>query len=175
MKTILKPGQKVEIYKEDGLIEGTATLIKLVKKCHTADRPIETWFVRFDDDGEIIQRDISVKLISTPGMSSCLARSPEGKSLLTFMSMADLTDDWIDPKGHDVTAFVSGKILDNLVGSNELVGPNQVNEEILIHLEHSDTSIVINLNTLLVLASSYVRQQLDMADGVVLKQQPKSY
>jgi hypothetical protein len=178
MKTILKSGQRVEIFQSDissldfpiplvANLEGTATLIKLVKKCHTAARPYETWMVKFDDDGEPVQRDIQIRLPYSSGMSSSLARAIESRNLLTFMSSAGLSNDWADPNGHNVTAYFSGKILDNAVGAAELSGSRRINNEILVHLECPNAKIVVNLNTLLVLASSYIRQQIDVATEAV--------
>lgn len=178
MKTILKSGQRVEIFQSDisaldfpiplvANLEGTATLIKLIKRCHMAAQPYETWLVKFDDDEEPVQRDIQVKLPYMAGMSSSLARALESRNLLTFMASAGLSDDWADPDGHGVTAYVSGKVLDNAIGAVELSGNRHVNNEILIHLECSKAKMVVNLNTLLVLASSYIRQQINVATEAV--------
>jgi hypothetical protein len=160
MKTVLKVGQKVDIYERvcgKPALEGTATLIKLVTKNHNTIPPYETWIVDFDDDGEPVQRDIRVSLPQASSMASSLARSPEGKSLLTFIS--GLEDGLADPKSNGVTAYVSGKVLGNEVGAKELAGNNQVNDELLVHLECRDEKVILNLNTLLILASSYIRQQ----------------
>jgi hypothetical protein len=178
MKTILKSGQRVEIFQSDiskldfpiplvANLEGTATLVKLVERHHTAARPYETWMVKFDDDEEPVRRDIHIKLPYMAGMSSSLARSIESRNLLTFMTCAGLSDDWADPNGHGVTAYIGGKILDNAVGGVELSGSRRINNEILIHLECPKSKIVVNLNTLLVLASSYIRQQMDVATEAV--------
>jgi hypothetical protein len=125
MRTVLKSGQKVEILKPLALLEskcftcpadleGIATLIKLVRKCHTAIPPSEVWLVKFDDDDEPVQREILVKLPqTTSGMSSSLARSPESRNLLAFMSVAGLSDDWIAPAERGVTAHFSGSVLVN--------------------------------------------------------------
>ena len=175
MRTVLKVGQRVDITREEStgcgyqstMFEGKATLVKLVRKCHTAIPPFEIWIVKFDDDEEPVQRSIPVKLPSVSGMSSSLARAPESRNLLAFMAAAGLSDDWTDPSGHDVTAYVSGKVLSNDVGAVELTSNNRINEELLVHLEHPGAKIVLNLNTLLVLASGYVRQQFDMAAEAV--------
>ena len=170
MKTVLKKGQKVEIRKVcTGELEGKAVLVALVKKNHSYTPPFETWMVKFDEDDEPMERDIRVKLPHSSGMASSLARSPESKSLLTFMSDADLSDDWVDPRGHGITAYVTGKVLSNENGAVEVVGRNKANDELLVHLEHGKTGIVLNLNTLLVLASSYVRLQYDVATEAVEK------
>jgi hypothetical protein len=174
MKTVLKVGQKVDIVREESawggqqsnMFEGKATTVKLIRKNHTAIPPFETWMVKFDDDEEPVQRDIRVKLPQAPGMSSSLARSPESRNLLAFMAAAELSDDWMDPSGHGITAYVSGKVLSNEIGATELVN-GRINEEMLVHLEHNKAKIVLNLNTLLVLASGYIRQQFDMAAEVV--------
>lgn len=167
MKTILKRGQRVEILRPfASAVEGTATLISSVRKCHTNIPPMETWIVKFDDDEEPVQRDIAVRLPQTSGMSSSLARSPESRNLLAFIAAAGLSDDWADPSGHNVTAWVNGKILNNEVGAIELAG-RQVNDEILVHLECPGAKIILNLNTILVLASSYVRQQYNVATEAV--------
>lgn len=170
LKTVLKVDQKVEVFKSlfecetlDGppkyILEGTATLVKLVCKHHNTIPAYETWMVKFDDDGEAVQRDIRVKLPPTSGMASSLARSPEGKSLLAFMVETGLSNDWADPSGHGITAYVNGKVLNNEIGASEFAKSNQINDEILVYLEHGQTKVILNLNTLLVLASSYVRQQ----------------
>ena len=167
MRTVLKRGQRIDIcrpfYMGTGTeIEGAATLIQLVRKSHTSIPPFETWTVRFDDDEEPVQRDIPVKLPQVAGMASSLARLPESRNLLAFMAQAGISNDWIDPAGNGVVAHVSGKILNNDIGSAELVG-RKINEEMLVHLEHGKTKIVLNLATLLVLASSYIRQQFNIA------------
>ncbi|MFA5767454.1 MAG: hypothetical protein WC919_06015, partial [Candidatus Paceibacterota bacterium] len=63
MRTVLKRGQRVDIYRPAVMgtvaeIEGAATLIQLVRKNHTSIPPFETWTVKFDDDEEPVQRDI---------------------------------------------------------------------------------------------------------------------
>ena len=100
-------------------------------------------------------------------MLSSLARSPEGRNLLLFMASAGLSDDWADPTSHGVTAYVNGKILDNAIGAVELVNGRQVNEEILVHLECANSKVILNLNTLIALASRYIRQQYDVAAEAV--------
>lgn len=166
MKSVLKKGQQVEIKKPSGETEGIATLVAVVRKSHTAIPPFETWVVRFDDDEEPVQRDIPVKLPQVAGMASSMARLPESRNLLAFMAEAGLSNDWIDPTNNGVTAHISGKVLNNEVGAVELVG-RKINEEMLVHLEHGKTKIVLNLNTLLVLASSYIRQQFNIAAEAV--------
>jgi len=160
MKSVLKSGQQVSINQPTGL-EGTATLIKLVRKCHASIPPFETWTVKFDDDEEPVQRDIPIKLPPVTGMASSLARLPESRNLLAFMAEANISNDWVDTSG--VTAYVSGKVLNNEVGAVELAGNRKINEEMLVHLEYGKTKIVLNLATLLVLASSYIRQQFNVA------------
>jgi hypothetical protein len=96
-------------------------------------------------------------------MASSLARLPENKNLLVFMAEAGLSGDWVDPAGHGVVAHFSGKTLNNEVGAVELAGSRKINEEMLVHLEHGKSKVILNLNTLLVLASSYVRQQFNVA------------
>jgi len=164
MRTVLKRGERVEISKVGSVeTEGIATLMQLVRKSHTAIPPFETWIVRFDDDEEPVQRDIPVKVPQVAGMASSLARLPESGNLLAFMAEAGLSSDWIDPAGHGVTARVSGKVLNNEVGAVELAGSRKINEEMLVQLEHGKTKLVLNLTTLLVLASSYIRQQFNVA------------
>ena len=167
MRTILKKGEQVKIFHPpSGTFparqEGTATLIKLVRRNHDSVPPTEVWLVRFDDDGEVVERTIPVS-ISLPGMASSLARSAESKNLLAFMASAGLSDDWADPSGHGVTAWVSGKVLNNEVGAVELAGNRQVNDELLVHLECPEAKLVVNLNTLLVLATGYIRVQYSVA------------
>jgi hypothetical protein len=94
-------------------------------------------------------------------MASSLARLPESRNLLAFMAEAGISNDWVDTSG--IAAYTSGKVLSNEVGAVELAGSRKINEEMLIHLEHGKTKIVLNLNTLLVLASSYIRQQFNIA------------
>jgi hypothetical protein len=166
MRTVLKRGQRVDIYRPAVMgtvaeIEGAATLIQLVRKNHTSIPPFETWTVKFDDDEEPVQRDIPVKLPQIAGMASSLARLPESRNLLAFMAEAGISNDWVDTSG--IAAYTSGKVLSNEVGAVELAGSRKINEEMLIHLEHGKTKIVLNLNTLLVLASSYIRQQFNIA------------
>ena len=174
MKTVLKVGQRVDIYyreardiSNEAELEGTATLIKLVRKNHMCIPPFETWIVKFDDDDEPVQRDINVKLQQVFGMSSSLARAPESRNLMAFMAASGLSDDWADPSGHGVTAHINGKVLNNEFGAVELIGSRQVNDEILVHLECTGAKLILNLNTLLVLASSYIRQQYDIAAEAV--------
>jgi hypothetical protein len=181
MKTALKVGQKVNIFKlwsaitfpnddltnRPPLCEGVATLVKLVRKCYSAVRPFETWIVKFDDDEEPVERDIAVRLPQPSSMASSLARSPESKKLLAFMDITGLSDDWVDPVGHGVVAHVNGRVLNNAVGAVELSGDNQINDEILVHLEHSEYKVVLNLNTLLVFATRYIKQQFDIATEAV--------
>ena len=185
MKTVLKVGQKINIYRPsliDGNVgygvatisnpsgeaelEGIATLVRIVRKNHACIPPFETWIVKFDDDEEPVRRDIHVRLPQTAGMASSLARSPEGRNLLAFAAAAGLSDDWADPSGHGVTAWVNGNVLNNGVGAVELAG-RQVNDELLVHLECAGAKVILNLNTLLALASSYVRQQYDIATEAV--------
>jgi hypothetical protein len=170
MRTVLKRGQRVDIYRPsivgvNAEMEGAATLIQLVRKSHTSIPPFETWTVRFDDDEEPVQRDIPVKLPQVTGMASSLARLPESRNLLAFMAAAGISNDWVDTSG--ITAYTSGKVLSNEVGAVELAGSRKINEEMLVHLEHGKTKIVLNLTTLLVLASSYIRQQFNIAAEAV--------
>jgi hypothetical protein len=126
------------------------------------------WVVKFEDDETPVERDITIRLPKTSGMSSSLARSPEGKSLLAFMAAAGLSDDWADPSGHGVTAWINGKVLNNEIGAVEIKG-RKVNDEILVHLECPKEKITVNLNTLLILASSYVKLQYAIATEAVQK------
>lgn len=174
MKTILKAGQQENIYRPalgagdfPITLEGRATLVKLVRRCHTAKQPYETWLVKFEDDDTPVSRDIVVNLPNY-GMASSLARSPECINLLEFMENAGLSNDWADPCGHGVVAYVTGRVLGNDVGAVELAGSRKINDELLVHLEctkdsDANSKIILNLNTLLVMASNYIRQQYDIA------------
>jgi hypothetical protein len=171
----LKRGSRVNVYKwyQDGSIpqtdlEGSAVLQTRIRKNYAAQPPYETWMVKFDEDEEPVQRNIQIDMQEeTAGMLSSLARSPDGRDLLMFMKITKLPEDWSDPIGHEVTAFVSGQVLDNSVGSAELTVTGKVNDEMLVHLQHSDTAAIVNLATILALAAGYVRQQYKLASEVV--------
>ena len=170
--------QKVKIYKdplEKTQFEGTATLLRRVN-IGEVRTPIpaecEVWEVRFDADDEArVTRVIAIddKNAFTMSMLSAMARSPEGKSLLDFMVAAGLSADWEDPQGHDVSCDVSGRFLSNKVGPNVLDG-SRPNNELLVHLDidgPSTHTTTVNLNTILALASAYVRQQYGIAEEAV--------
>ena len=183
MKSQLKRGRRVEIFRytpplsqtdqplfgaRTKELEGTAILQSLIRKYHDEKEPSEIWMVKFDEDDEPVQREILVEVQPKPsGMLSSMARSSEGKNLLLFMKTVGLSHDWSDPTGHGVTAFVNGQTLDNTVGASELTATGQVNCEILVHLEHKNIKIVVNLNTMLALASGYVRQQYGVAEEAI--------
>ena len=174
MKSVLRRGDWCSVYKKQQTpsehleLEGKAQLVSLVRLCHTSNPPSEVWVVKFEDDETPVERDITIRLPKTSGMSSSLARSPEGKSLLAFMAAAGLSDDWADPSGHGVTAWINGKVLNNEIGAVEIKG-RKVNDEILVHLECPKEKITVNLNTLLILASSYVKLQYAIATEAVQK------
>jgi len=168
MKSQLKRGQTVNVYKDPFTktqLEGEAVLQILVCRQYDQEPPSEVWGVRFLEDDLSVQRTIAVQLKShdaVMSMLSSMARSATGKRLLEFMKKAELPPDWEDPPGHGVTAHTTGLILDNMVGPTELNG-GRVNEEILVHLAHTDQKIVVNLNVVLALATAYVRQQYEVA------------
>ena len=171
MRSQLKRGCRVDIYQSPLAamdFEGTAVLQSRIRKNYTSAPAYETWMVKFDEDDEPVERVIRVDLPEpSSGMLSSLARSPEGKSLLSFMRVTELSHDWSNPNRRGITAHFSGQLLDNEVGPIELTSTGRINDELLVHLEHRDTRIIVNLNTLLALASGYIRQQYDVATEAV--------
>lgn len=181
MKTVLKKGERHTIVKSGSLsvVEGIAELVKPISKNYGSNPPYEVWDVKFDDD-EIVRRMITVKLSPDETeqpkwmlggsccMSSSYARSSESDALVKFMKAANISIDWADPVGHGITAWVTGNALSNEIGAIELNG-KKVNNELLLHLEHNNEKVVVNLNTLLVLATSYIKQQYDVAKEALRK------
>ena len=182
----LKRGQEIDIYKDPfdkTMLEGRATLIKRQPNTMVlTGPPHEEWDVLFEDNESPVRRVIAIEDskpsvdIFTMSMLSAVARSPECKSLLEFMSRAGLTADWEDPPNHRVTASICGRVLDNRIGSNPMYG-SKVNNEILVTLELKDESLreveyitTLNLNTILALASAYIKQQHEIAEAAIKKQ-----
>lgn len=93
-------------------------------------------------------------------MLTSLARSPSMKSLLALVDKAGLPEDWEDPKSANITAHVSGRILDNKNGDQQLVD-SKVNDEYLVHIHHRTGTCVVNLNNILALACAYAREEYE--------------
>ena len=99
-------------------------------------------------------------------MLSALARSAACKQLVVFADASQLPEDWEDPGQSGVTAFISGYKLDQKVGSAEFSG-DRFNEELLVHLRSPNVACTINLNTVLALATAFVRDQYAAVEQVL--------
>ena len=180
----LRRGQEVDIYTDPFTkqqLEGRAILIKWHPSSAGDVPPHEIWDVQFEDNETPVLRTIATESkpsvdTYTMSMLSAVARSPECKSLLEFMSRAGLSTDWESPPDHRVTASIYGRVLDNRNGPALLDG-SKPNEEILISLELRDESMrqvefgtLVNLNTIMALAAAYIKQQHEIAHAAVRKQ-----
>jgi len=106
-------------------------------------------------------------------MLSALARSPMGHQLLDFVAANGLPPDWEEPSRFGVSAFVTGRKLDNRLGANAVI-QGSVNDEILVHLESPHGKCTLNLNTLLALATAFVEQQYNLAAVAVTDSMDKT-
>lgn len=95
-------------------------------------------------------------------MLSALARSPMGKSLINFIEVSNINEDWDEPK---VQAFITGNKLDNQK-FNDILVEGGANDEILVHLQSDHGKCILNLNTILAFASAYVKNQYMLVESI---------
>lgn len=106
-------------------------------------------------------------------MLSSMARSPMGRNLLEFMDGSGLREDWEDPSGQSVSAWVTGRLLDNQAPANVIV-EEEANEELLLQLKSPHGKCTVNVNTLLALAAAYIRREYVLAEGVIGHYRPEN-
>jgi len=104
-------------------------------------------------------------------MLSALARSHMGRALLEFMKDNELPEDWEDPQRYSITAYATGRVLDNKLGSS-VICDGDMNDEILVHLDSPKGKCVVNLNTLLALGCAFIEDQYRKA-GEAIDQESK--
>lgn len=106
-------------------------------------------------------------------MISAVARSKESINLLEFADSNGLHDDWSsshDEKG--IRAMITGMVLDNK-NSPSPISKGSVNTEFLVHLTGPAGKCVVNLSTVLALASAYIRDDLQRVSKLTGKGQEK--
>ena len=99
-------------------------------------------------------------------MLSALARSHMGRALLDFMEKNGLPDDWEDPQNYSVTAYTTGRVLDNKLGVT-VICDGDMNDELLVHLDSPKGKCIVNLNTLLALGCAFINDQYRKAEEAI--------
>jgi hypothetical protein len=116
---------------------------------------------------------ITMELMMSENLSA-MARGPEGQALVRFAGHNDLPDDWSDTK---IQAMLSGNRLDNATGATltdlDERSPDGINREYLVHLEGCGVCVV-NLATILAMATAWCRHQQDLAKSVARDYHDKS-
>jgi hypothetical protein len=107
-------------------------------------------------------------------MLSSIARGTEGVALVKFANLHGLADDWHDagqppPGASPISVMVSGSRLDNIFGNLVMVDEGEISPEYLIHLGGNRAKCVVNLATVLAMATAYARQQIALAGGSRVK------
>lgn len=95
---------------------------------------------------------------------SAMARGEEAKLLVEFEDLNRIQAGWSGASDRGIKAMVSGLILDNLNDAHITEDDShKLNKEILVHLSSPLGDCTVNLATVLAFASSYIREQHQIA------------
>lgn len=81
-----------------------------------------------------------------------------GRRLIEFAERNRLSETWESSPAKDISAFVTGRVLDNQNPAVAVID-RDLNDELLISLHSPQGDVVVNMNDILAMACAYIREQ----------------